>query len=85
MDRLQYTLGASVPLRAASTAWSRHFRPLSPTLPQPDYPGYNAIAAGAGEGIDPNFRPSMNQQYDFTVQRQINSRCQSKWVTSGGT
>ena len=46
----------------------------SPTLPQPDYPGYNAIAAGAGEGIDPNFRPSMNQQYDFTVQRQINSK-----------
>ena len=46
----------------------------SQTLPQPDYPGYNAIAAGAGEGIDPNFRPSMNQQYDFTVQRQINSK-----------
>jgi len=46
----------------------------SPTLPQPDFPGYNAIAAGAGEGIDPNFRPSMNQQYDLTVQRQINSR-----------
>ena len=46
----------------------------SQTLPQPDYPGYNAIAAGAGEGIDPNFRPSMNQQYDLTVQRQINSK-----------
>jgi hypothetical protein len=46
----------------------------SQTLPQPDFPGYNAIAAGAGEGIDPNFRPSMNQQYDITVQRQISSK-----------
>ena len=44
----------------------------SATLPQPDYPGINAIAAGAGEGIDPNFRPSMNQQFDLTIQRQIN-------------
>ena len=46
----------------------------TPTLPQPDYPGVNAIAAGAGEGIDPNFRPSVNQQYDLTIQRQINNR-----------
>ena len=46
----------------------------SPTLPQPDFPGYNAIAAGAGEGIDPNFLPSMNQQYDLTIQRQINKQ-----------
>ena len=30
----------------------------SPTLPQPDYPGYNAIAAGAGEGMDPNSGPA---------------------------
>jgi len=46
----------------------------SPTLPQPDFPGVNDIAAGAGEGLDPNFRPSMNQQYNFTVQRQISSK-----------
>jgi len=46
----------------------------SQTLPQPDIPGINAIAAGAGEGIDPNFRPSMNQQYDLTLQRQINKQ-----------
>jgi len=46
----------------------------SQTLPQPFYPGVNGIAAGAGEGIDPNFRPSMNQQYDLTIQRQLNAR-----------
>jgi hypothetical protein len=48
--------------------------PASQTLPQPDFPGVNAIAAGAGEGLDPNFRPSKSQQFDFTVQRQINSK-----------
>ena len=46
----------------------------SKTLSQPDYPGINEIAAGAGEGLDPNFRPSMSQQFDFTIQRQINSK-----------
>jgi hypothetical protein len=46
----------------------------SPTLPQPDFPGINAIAAGAGSATDINLRPSMNQQYDLTIQRQINSK-----------
>src|SRR6202030_153377 len=26
------------------------------------------------EGLDPNFRPSMSQQFDFTVQRQISNK-----------
>ena len=46
----------------------------STTLPQPDYPGFNAIAAGAGETLDPNFRPNSSDQFDFTIQRQINSK-----------
>jgi len=46
----------------------------SPTLPQPDFPGINAIAAGAGEGLDPNFRPSVNYQFDLTIQRQISNK-----------
>jgi hypothetical protein len=44
------------------------------TLNQPDFPGVNEIAAGAGEGLDPNFRPSMSHQFDFTIQRQISNR-----------
>jgi len=48
--------------------------PASKTLPQPDFPGVNDVSAGAGEGLDPNFRPSMSQQYSLTVQRQISSR-----------
>ncbi len=50
----------------------------SQTLPSPPggpiFPGYNAAAAGAGTGLDPNFRPNMSQQFDLTVQRQINSK-----------
>jgi len=46
----------------------------SPTLPQPDYVGINAIAAGAGSATDPNLRPSMNQQWDLTIQRQLNRK-----------
>ena len=46
----------------------------SQTLPQPNFPGFNAVAAGAGTGLDPNFRPSMSQQFDLTVQRQLGNK-----------
>src|SRR5712664_1738363 len=72
--RLPTLPSASVP---TSGNWDGLVAPLpvaSQTLPQPDFPGINAIAAGAGEGLDPNFRPSMNQQFDLTIQRQINNR-----------
>lgn len=46
----------------------------SPTLPQPDFPGYNAIAAGAGESLDPHFRPTVVDSFDLTLQRQIGRR-----------
>ena len=43
----------------------------SQTLPQPDFPGVNAIAAGAGEALDPHFRPTAVDSFDLTLQRQI--------------
>jgi hypothetical protein len=43
----------------------------SPTLPQPIYPGFNDVAAAAGEGFDPNFRPNVIDSFDLTVQRQF--------------
>ncbi len=46
----------------------------SQTLPQPDFPGYNAIAAGAGEALDPNFRPTVVDSFDLTLQRQISKK-----------
>jgi hypothetical protein len=46
----------------------------STTLPQPDYPGFNAISAGAGEALDPNFRPNQIDSFDVTIQRQLNRK-----------
>ena len=43
----------------------------APTLPQPTFPGYNAVAAGASEALDPNFRPNVVDSFDLTIQRQI--------------
>jgi hypothetical protein len=43
----------------------------APTLPQPLYPGVNGIAAGAGEALDPHFRPNVVDSFDLTIQRQL--------------
>src|SRR4029077_2469673 len=37
-------------------------------------PGINAIAAGAGEALDPHFQPNRSDQFDFTIQRQLSSK-----------
>jgi hypothetical protein len=55
--------GLTAPLAAASQ-----------TLPQPDYPGINSVAAGAGEALDPNFRPNVVDSFDFTIQRQLSKK-----------
>src|SRR6202050_2592202 len=45
---------------------------VTPTLPQPYYPGVNGnAAAGAGEVLDPNFRPSKSDEIDLTIQREM--------------
>jgi Carboxypeptidase regulatory-like domain len=43
----------------------------SATLPQPLYPGINDIAAGAGEALDPHFRPNVVDSFNLTIQRQL--------------
>jgi hypothetical protein len=48
--------------------------PALPTLPQPLFPGINGIAAGAGEALDPHFRPNVVDSIDFTIQRQLSSK-----------
>ncbi len=45
----------------------------TPTLPQPLYPGVNGVAAGAGEALDPNFRPNNVDTFTLTFARQINN------------
>ena len=46
----------------------------SQTLPQPLYPGVNGVAAGAGEALDPNFRPNVVDSFTFTFQRQLTNK-----------
>ncbi len=57
------TDGLTAPLPAASQ-----------TLPQPFYPGVNGIAAGAGEALDPNFRPNNVDTFTFTFARQLTNK-----------
>jgi hypothetical protein len=69
--------GNSFRIGPTAGGWGGLVAPLpaaSPTLPQPDFVGINAIAGGAGSATDINLRPSMNQQYDLTIQRQINNK-----------
>jgi len=44
------------------------------TLPQPIFPGFNNVAAAAGEGFDTNFRPNAIDSFDLTIQRQISPK-----------
>jgi hypothetical protein len=46
----------------------------SPTLPQPTFPGFNSVAAGAGEALDPHFRPNVVDSFDLTIQRQLGNK-----------
>jgi hypothetical protein len=57
------TDGLVAPIQAASQ-----------TLPQPLYPGVNGVAAGAGEALDPNFRPNNVDTFTATFARQLNNK-----------
>ena len=52
----------------------------SPTLPQPDFPGFSSAggipitAAAAGTALDPHTRPSAVDSIDFTLQRQLTNK-----------
>jgi Carboxypeptidase regulatory-like domain len=47
----------------------------SATLPQPQYPGVNSIAAGGSlEALDPHFRPNSIDSFDLTIQRQLSRK-----------
>jgi hypothetical protein len=48
--------------------------PPSATLPQPDFPGYNAISAATAESLDPNFRPNVVDSFNLTIQRQLSRK-----------
>ena len=43
----------------------------SPALPQPYLPGINDVNAGAGEALDPKFRPNSVDVFNFSIQHQF--------------
>jgi hypothetical protein len=47
---------------------------VTPTLPQPVYPGFNNSFSSDPEGLDPNFRANAIDSFDLTLQRQLSRR-----------
>jgi hypothetical protein len=48
---------------------------VSQNLPQPFFPGVGGNpSAGDGQALDPNFRPSRSDEFDFTIQRQLSRK-----------
>ena len=45
--------------------------PPSADLPQPWYPGFNDVATGAGETIDPNYHPDRSDEFTLSIQHQF--------------
>ncbi len=43
-------------------------------LPQPNYPGINSSAAAAPQVLDPSFRPNETDNFNLSIQRQINNK-----------
>ncbi|HEV2297805.1 MAG TPA: carboxypeptidase-like regulatory domain-containing protein [Candidatus Acidoferrales bacterium] len=43
----------------------------SANLPQPWFPGFNDVAVGSGETIDPNFHPDRSDELTLSVQHQF--------------
>ncbi|HEY7353888.1 MAG TPA: carboxypeptidase-like regulatory domain-containing protein [Terriglobales bacterium] len=69
------TLGGSTPNTAFRIGYNgTNVAPIpaaAPTLPQPLFPGINGVAAGAGEALDPHFRPNNVDTFNISIQRQL--------------
>ena len=46
------------------------------SLPQPWYPGFNSVPTGAGEALDPSFKPNRSDEFNLDIQRQLTPRIQ---------
>ncbi|MFZ0462222.1 MAG: carboxypeptidase-like regulatory domain-containing protein [Candidatus Acidiferrales bacterium] len=45
--------------------------PPSASLPQPWYPGFNDVASGSGETVDPDYQPDRSDEFTLSVQHQF--------------
>lgn len=57
--------------RAGVDGTTAPLAPASANLPQPWYPGVNDAPTGAGEALDPSFRPNHSDEFNISIQRQI--------------
>jgi hypothetical protein len=66
---------ASTAFRIGVDGNSAPLQATTPTLPQPLFPGlFGNASAGAGEALDPNFRPNVVDSFTVTLQRQLSNR-----------
>jgi len=68
--------GGASPLTAFRIGTDGNAATLGPApstnLPQPFFPGIGgAPGAGSGEALDPKFQPSVSDQFDLTIQREL--------------
>jgi hypothetical protein len=66
--------GANAAFRVGIDGSTAPIAQAAATLPQPVFPGINGVEAGAGEALDPHFKPNNVDSFDLTVQRQLSNR-----------
>ncbi len=66
------SLTPATAFRIGANGLSAPIPSVSQTLPQPYFPGTNGYAsAGSGSVLDPNFRPSSTDNFQFSIQREL--------------
>ncbi len=66
---------AQTAFRIGNDGNSAPLPPVSPTLPQPYYPGqFGNAASGDATVLDKNFRPDRSDVFNFTIQRQLSKK-----------
>jgi len=66
------SLNASTAFRIGTNGLTAPLPSVSQTLSQPYFPGIGGNAsAGSGSVLDPNFRPSSTDNFQFSIQREI--------------
>jgi hypothetical protein len=69
------SLTAATAFRIGADGMTAPLPAVSPTLPQPYFPGVNGNAqASDGGAVDPNYKPNHSDEATFTIQRALSSK-----------
>lgn len=69
------TVTASTAFRIGTDGLSAPLPAVSKTFQQPYYPGFNGNAtASDGSLLDPNYRPSVSDEFNITIQRALSTK-----------